>query len=234
MFKVIYDNKVVDLLEKVIYLRFIPSMNKVLPTDGTSAHGFYSSDYKTIYQLEGKDCPLIDRDVVPAKLVKITEQEFNELKKLLEEQEIVSNNKVELARSIASKISELSEKCQKEIISGITIRLSDGKMHKFELTIEDQLNLASLQTELNNGAKKLLYHEKGELLRYFESSDMSRIIRAATKHKNYHSTYFNILKHYVQSCVSVDAVNSVEYGVKLSDLKLPPKLYKLAKENNIV
>lgn len=234
MFKIIQGNKVVDTLKNVIYLRFIPAANKFVATDSLSAHAVYGSDGKTIYQLEGRNCPPTDRASCVATLVRIGETEFNKLTKLLSEDKVISSNAVLLAEGIASKIQELSNSCKKAITQGVTVRLSDRKVHKFELTIEDQLNLATLQHEINNGARKVLYHETGSVITYFDSADMKRILNAAAKHKQYHTAYFNILKTHVQSCTSIDYLNQIYYGIRLSELNLSAELYKIAKENNIV
>lgn len=233
MFKVIQDNRVIDTLKDVVYLRFIPSVNKFVATDSTSAHAFYASDAKTIYQLQDRQCPATDRDIEIAKLVKITEMEFEELTRRIQESKTLFANAAELQNKIDCKISELSSACKEAIISGITVRLSDGKLHEFDLTIEDQLNLSTLEQHINKGARRVLYHERGCIVRYFDSSDIQRVINAATYHKEYHTTYMNILKNHVKTATNLDEINCVYYGMKLKDLNLSPELYKIAKENNI-
>jgi len=232
MFKVIYDGKVIDLLQNVIYLRFLVSSNKFVATDSTSAHAFYGSDKKTIYLIEGVATPSINRELKTAKIIKIGQTEFVRLQDQLQFSEITDSYS-RLVEQQESKIKELSDSCSLAIKEGIQVRLSDNKLHHFRLTIEDQLNLFAIQQDVLRGARKVLYHETGKVVREFVSTDVERIIHSANKHKQYHTTYFNILKHYVLSCTNIEDIETIYYGIPLKELHLSNDLYRVAKENHI-
>ena len=59
MFKVIYNEIVIDLIETVKWVRCLKKSKQIVNTDKSSAHGFYGSDNKTVYILEGKQLKYI-------------------------------------------------------------------------------------------------------------------------------------------------------------------------------
>ena len=95
-----------------------------------------------------------------------------------------------------SRISKMSQACHKAIENGIDITLWDGYTHHFSLTIEDQLNLMSLQTMIANGQTTVPYHADGETYKNFSARDIKAVINAANEHKTYHLAYYNSLKEY--------------------------------------
>lgn len=232
MFKVIHNNVVVDILDSVTYVRYLSRSNRFVNTDKTSAHGFRSSDMSTVYILEGNSCPP-GKNLLVVKLVKITKVEYQKLKNLMESQDSIEANSTELRYARQLKISELSAACNAAIVSGVHVLLSDGKYHDFRLTVEDQLNLASFQSQIANGSKKILYHETGKLVRWFTSDDMNLIISAADRHRLRHMTYYNLLKHCIEGMYNKAEIESAYYGVPLETLPVPKDVQFDVKEYNI-
>lgn len=78
MYKVMYNNMVLDLLSSVCYVRFLPNLKRTVITDSGSANGIMGSDKNTIYHLFGTVNTFPDT-VKTVELVKITEEEFTRL-----------------------------------------------------------------------------------------------------------------------------------------------------------
>lgn len=116
-----------------------------------------------------------------------------------------------------SKIEYMSYLCHQTIENGILITLSDGLEHSFALTENDQTNLMERQAQLMAGATQVSYHADGELCTYYSAEDMTAIIQASIFHKDYQTTYFNSLKHYINSMTDKNEVSAVEYGIEIPE-----------------
>ena len=232
MFKIIHNHKVVDILENLIYVRYLKRSKRFVNTDKMSAHGVRGSDRSTVYVLEGaKHLPVENPRVL---VVSIDEEEYNYLRDILSKDSDIHNEDGELHQIRKDKIDAMSMACNESIISGMDVLLSDGEIHNFKLTIEDQLNLSSFQYRILKGASRFLFHETGEPVRWFSAYDMKRVIDAAEKHKNKHTTYFNLLKQCIQNMYNVDDIDKVYYGVSLETLPRPKDMKFNLKEYNIV
>lgn len=217
MYKVIKDDYIVDLLEKVTYVKFLRGTTKRTITDITNADGFVGSDGKSIYVLQGKFSPVgYENNVV--QLVAISEYEYNALKELRK----VSNNILVNPKSLRAvreeKIHELSEQCKQHIFKGISVVLSDNFSHQFTLTIEDQLNIEGLLRQVSKGARYVLYHENGCISRIYTAEDMRKIDQAAFEYKQKHQLRFNCLKYCVNNIVDVDVIKNIEYDTDVLSL----------------
>lgn len=115
------------------------------------------------------------------------------------------------------KIKELSTECNKTIIDGFDIVLSDNNKYHFSLTYEDQINLITLSGMVQAGEKYIPYHPDSQGCRYYSAEDMSKIITYGTIFKTYHTTYFNSLKMFVNSLTDNETVRSIEYGINIPD-----------------
>lgn len=113
------------------------------------------------------------------------------------------------------KIEQMSQSCNDAIVSGVDVVLSDGNTHHFSLTIEDQLNLISLQGMLSSGAEAVPYHADGEECRYYSAEDFTAIATAVTNWKLYQESYFNSLRAYIQSMETMPELLAVEYGMEV-------------------
>lgn len=117
-------------------------------------------------------------------------------------------------------IARCSEACGEAIISGIDLTLADGQSYHFSLTIEDQINLASLQTLIAGGSQSVPYHADGEPCRYFSAEEFLSLTSAATQWKLYHESYFNSLREYINSLEDIPALDAIIYGMDI------PEAYK--------
>ena len=227
MYKVIYNDLIIDVLKKPKYVRYLARSQRSIITDYSSAQGVLSSNNKEIYSLAEKEIPE-GKTWKRVTLQKISEWEYTSLKKSLSLGERIIGNENILLITRSDKISELSADCNKKIINGIDILLSDGKYHYFGLTLEDQVNLMILENEILNGKKSILYHESGKELEYFSAEDIMTLITESKKHKNYHTVYFNMLRESINKMDDISEIKKIKYGDKI------PNQYYLEKFNSLL
>lgn len=231
MYKVVYNDLIVDVLNEIRYVRYIEQFDRVVNTDPTSAHGFYGSDGKTVYILEGNSCP----QGKPWKVISlqpISETEYEKLENLLLNNAVVNSNNVLLNDAKEKKISELSKECNNAIVNGVSVLFEDGLYHNFRLTVEDQLNLTFLDNLIKEGKEKILYHETNKQIQYFSADDIKQLIKAAQAHIQYHTTYFNILKHCIHNMYNIEEIRNIQYGVNVNELDISDEMKNLFKENS--
>lgn len=80
-YKVIKDNKVIDVLDKLVYLRYQEKHNRMVLCDKSKAQAFFSSDRKNIWHTETLYRLPIDK-YEEVELVPIDEYEYKQLKML--------------------------------------------------------------------------------------------------------------------------------------------------------
>ena len=80
-YKVIKDNKVIDVLDNLTYLKYQPKNKIMLLSDENEAQAILASDGNTVWHVEGfYDMPVDCYDTV--KLVEISRFEYEKLKTL--------------------------------------------------------------------------------------------------------------------------------------------------------
>jgi hypothetical protein len=210
-YSIIYNKKIIDIVQKPTFVKVLPS-GHIAFTDKASANGVVGSNAKTIYAFE----PVARKNTKVVTINEISESEFNRLKNLLNSNQEITADKVALEEAIQETISNLSELCHNKIINGFSVRLSDGEKHNFRLTTEDQLNLLTLESQLNSGVQTFVYHATGEPCRVFSRNEICKIINAFKQHILYHTTYFNVAKQYVASLVNIDEVKAFTYGINVA------------------
>ncbi len=79
-YKVIYNNRIIDILDTLMYVRFQQKHGVLLLCDEDNAEGILSSDGSTAYHTcELKQFPV--DDYLTVSIEEITSQEYNTLKK---------------------------------------------------------------------------------------------------------------------------------------------------------
>lgn len=229
MYKVIYNSTIIDVIEKPRWVKFLYNINKVTPTDRTSANGILSSDNNTIYILQGNICPE-GKSFKTVSLKQIDQSTYYELKNKLHKNENICADTHILTTVRNEKIKSLNEVCNKTITNGVNVLLSDGMYHHFKLTIEDQINLANIQHTMLTTNSNIIYHETGKVCQIYSREDMSKILRDVNNFKNHHTTYFNLLKYCINNMTDVDNINNIKYGDDLLSLNIPSKVRSIVKE----
>lgn len=211
MYKIIKDNKIVDIVQYADFIRFLPT-GRAIRTSRDLAEGIVGSDNQTLYSFK----PVQNTKVSVATIKKITYEEFSRLQSLLNSGKEICADESVLARAKHTKLKSLSAICKNQISTGFSVTLLDGKEYHFKLTAEDQLNLLNLENLFNAGEESFIYHATNELCRVFTREDMSKILKAYRTHLLYHTTYFNAAKHYINSLSSINEVNKFTYGTDVA------------------
>lgn len=113
MYKVIYNNLIIDVMEKPRYVRFLPKSQRIVGTDRLAATGIMSSNGEEIYHLEGKPNQFIE-EVKTVRLVKIEEEEFKklttEITSMKEESVLIQNQDLQnQIDQLAALVGELAQ-----------------------------------------------------------------------------------------------------------------------------
>ena len=82
-YKVIKNNKVIDVLDKLIYLKLEPKHKTMILTDENDAQAILSSDKNTIWHEESLYMvPVNEQDYDTVKLIEIDKYEYEQLRAL--------------------------------------------------------------------------------------------------------------------------------------------------------
>lgn len=211
MYKLIQNDQVIDVVHYPRFISFLPT-GHIAITDKTSAHGIVGSDNKTIYSFK------TNAKYPTVTIKRITSAEFERLNSLLSSGQKVNADESALAKAKRDTIKRLSSACKAKITAGFSVRLSDGKTYSFKLTTEDQLNLMSIENQLNAGAKTFIYHSTNEPCKEFSKEDMIKILDYFKRCTLYHTTYFNVAKQYINSLISIEKVYKFTYGTDVSEI----------------
>lgn len=127
----------------------------------------------------------------------------------------------------AAKLKEISAACNAVIVAGIDLELSEGTVH-FNLSIEDQSNIANLFRVVELGGTEFPYQADGGVCRIYTAAEIAQIYIAAQSMITAQTTYHNSLKSYVQSLETAEEIAAIAYGVVLPDPYLTEMNEKLA------
>ncbi len=115
-----------------------------------------------------------------------------------------------------AKIAEISAACNTVIVNGIDLELSQGKVH-FNLSIEDQSNIANLFRVVELGGTEFPYQADGGVCRIYTAQEIVTLYIAAQTLITTQTTYHNALKAYVQSLEDAEDITAVTYGMELPE-----------------
>ena len=114
MYKVIFNNLVIDIMEKPRYTRFLPKSQRVVGTDRLAATGIMSSNGEEVYHLEGKTNNYPEK-LKTVQLIKIEKEEFERLKSQkteIKEEILVPAAVQSQIDALAAMVSQLSAQNQ--------------------------------------------------------------------------------------------------------------------------
>ncbi len=209
MYKIIQNNKIVDVVKHPQFVSFLAS-GHIAMTDRTSAEGIMGSDNRTIYSFKTvSNYPV-------ATIEEISINELERLQSLLGSGQELAADETILAKTKKNALQRLSNKCKASISAGFSVLLSDYESYNFKLTAEDQLNLMSIEGQLNAGAETIIYHATNQPCKVFSRDDMLKVVKAFRHHVTYHTTYFNVAKQYINSLTDIEKINQFSYGTDVS------------------
>lgn len=226
-YKIIQNNKVIDVVNNPDFIKFLP-YNHIVMTDKSNAQGIVGSDGDTIYSFTPQRS-----NIEIASIQETTKEEFSRLRDLLNSNSEICADKATLDHTRQSKINYLSSICKNKITSGFSVILSDGKSYDFKLTTEDQLNLMMIEHQINAGVETFVYHATNQPCRLFTSRDMQAIIQAFKNHVLYHTTYFNAAKQHIKSLIDIEEINLFTYGTDITDTITDKAVRRILKNGGV-
>ena len=119
----------------------------------------------------------------------------------------------------AQKISEMEMQMNSIIASGVTVTLFDETTGVFGLSQEDQIFLTNLrmmaESAEDQDTPSIPWHEIDDAkhCKFYPPRDIITITDAARELITYHITFFRDLRIYINSLLTVDAVNAVTYNL---------------------
>lgn len=114
------------------------------------------------------------------------------------------------------KLNEISNQCEQVIYNGVDVDMEAGKQH-FSLTEKDQLNIFGLQAKITAGQTSLEYHADGQPCRYYDVSDIQKLISTAMSFVSYHTTYCNSLNMWIKNETDSSTISSIYYGIEIPE-----------------
>lgn len=137
-----------------------------------------------------------------------------------------ANGVNDLSTAITDKVAEISTACNTTIVNGIDLTLG-GEMLHFNMSIEDQQNIANLFRVAELGGTEFPYQSDGGVCRIYTAQEIATIYLTAQTLITTQTTYHNALKSYVQSLEDVEQVRQVQYGMTLPEPYLSEMTAKL-------
>lgn len=125
-------------------------------------------------------------------------------------------NQEKLADIKATKLKEISDKCEETIYAGVDVKMSDGTYH-FSLTEKDQLNIFGLQAKISAGQTALEYHADGQPCKYYSVEDIQKLITAAMTLVSYNTTYCNSLNMWIKAGTDSSVIENISYGIDIPE-----------------
>ena len=117
----------------------------------------------------------------------------------------------------ACKLDEISRACHTTITKGFDVPDLDNA--HFNLSTEDQSNIANLFKVVELGGTEYPYQADGGVCKVYSAEDITKIYFAAQTLITTQTTYHNALKAYVQTLQDVDSIEAITYGQEL-----PPEI----------
>lgn len=125
-------------------------------------------------------------------------------------------NSKKLADIKATKLKEISKKCEDTIYNGVDVKMPDGTYH-FSLTEKDQLNMFGLQAKISAGQTALEYHADGQPCKYYSVEDIQKLITAAMTLVSYNTTYCNSLNMWIKAETDSAVIENIYYGIDIPE-----------------
>lgn len=231
-FKVIKDGQLIGVVTDQSFARYSEKSGRVLICKAIDGQYIVVNDhfYRCDWML-----PLNPEDHTEyeeATVISITEKEYDILVGGGEEEPIDSKlidktpppperapkmediATVEYVRKL--KLDALSKECENAIIGGFDLELTDGIAHHFSMSLQDQLNLLSLQQSFIAGTDTI-YHADGELEQFYSSEDTLMILSGAQRWKSYNIALYNSLKNWVNHINNIEAIDAVKYDSEIPE-----------------
>nr|WP_329751439.1 acyl carrier protein [Clostridium sp. CM74B_53] len=135
-----------------------------------------------------------------------------------------------------AKKQEVNAACNKTIVEGFDVELSDGQIHHFTMKEEDQIAFLTCLALISKGETAIPWHPNGSSTQpcvFYSTDDMQKITDAAYEHRTFHTTYCNSLKIWVEATETAEELQEIYYGADVPETYQSDvlKAYLKAKES---
>ena len=136
----------------------------------------------------------------------------------------------------AAKKQEVNAACNKTIVEGFDVKLSDGQIHHFTMKEEDQIAFLTCLALISKGETAIPWHPNGSSTQpcvFYSTDDMQKITDAVYEHRTFHTTYCNSLKIWVEATETAEELQEIYYGADVPETYQSDvlKAYLKAKES---
>ena len=136
----------------------------------------------------------------------------------------------------AAKKQEVNAACNKTIVEGFDVKLSDGQIHRFTMKEEDQIAFLTCLALISKGETAIPWLPNGSSTQpcvFYSTDDMQKITDAAYEHRTFHTTYCNSLKIWVEATETAEELQEIYYGADVPETYQSDvlKAYLKAKES---
>ena len=122
-----------------------------------------------------------------------------------------------LDRTRRRKLRSIRKRCGEVIVAGVDVTFSNGDTEHFNLSVEDQSNIANLFRVVELGGTEFPYQADGGSCRVYTKDEIVQIYIAAQSYITTQTTYHNALKEFVQTLDDEAKIKAVEYGMELPE-----------------
>jgi hypothetical protein len=245
-YKIIEDSQIVDVNTDfdIKYVNYIGRCDSfMICQNNENPIGVISSDGGKIYHIMGyAEIPNESSASYSTVTVEeIDKEEYEALKKALDENKIITEPEPEPVAPVEepktqeeieaeqaylqslqfvkdSKIQYMSYVCQQTIYDGCDVEMDDNTLRHFSFTDHDQKLIQGLYLKVQLGeTEDLHYHADNYPCQYFSAEEIVKLYKAMEELIDWHTTYFNSLKHYILSLDSMESISSIEYGIEIPE-----------------
>lgn len=213
-YKIIYNRIVIDAISEPRWVIWIGQRKQFMLTDKSTANGVVSSDCSEVYHIEGKKS--FDKRTEKSKTVSVRMIDESEYHAIMSQKidAIISESGsiISMAQLKSDKLNDISKRCEQSIMQGFDIVLSDGIQHHFSLKLTDQLKISKLNDKAVSGESFLPYHADDEPCKIYTAEDIIAINHQMECIIEYHTTYFNSLKIYINNMTDKNDIINLQYG----------------------
>jgi len=112
-----------------------------------------------------------------------------------------------------AKLVEISKACEKAIVNGV-----DMNNEHFSYAIVDQLNIEKLIRKIENEKiSKISYQSDNGEYKNYSVKDFQHLINMLESNVLYQRAYHSLLKKLINQCATIQEVQAITYGMKLSE-----------------
>lgn len=228
MYKILYKNIIIDVIESPVYCMCFPGSDFKIKTDPVTANCIISSNGKETYHLFGRS-PILPDKYKSVKMETITREEYNQLQSLIIEGKDLQ---IDLTEARNAKISEMSKMSETVIHAGTDITLTNGKTYHFSFSDQDQFQIGFLASAAKNAAmmeamkkptletgRDYPWHADGGDCVFYSRDDMIIIGTAMLGYIQYHNSYFHAMRTYINNLTNPMTIVDLKYGDQV------PKMY---------